>query len=550
MIASRAFGIAAVLALALVSAPPAAAKQKRERLDLQRVRLTLPGAPAAVLPGDVNRDGRPDLVVVLAYTEIESIGVDRIEEMVQISTVVPALFDRRELRLFFGTEDGSYVPGGAPLELPPDLLAIARGPESHPLLALTDAGVSAIEFDDTGALSLLPLIDERPVLAGARTFFSLLQFTADVDGDSDLDLVVPALDGLAIYLSSPEGIARKPIQRVRLPGDRQGTGSTAYRDYPLPRIEDFNGDGRPDLQVGLRRNGLFETHLLLGRGDGTFEGVHAETADCPRARTLVPVALADDAEGSGFPDLSYFGDLDGDARAEAVTMTEIEPEKDSLRANLKQAKKPRQSVEVHRLDDRLRLQTSPASRFEMVGHADFSLDDEPAQLFRDLDGDGRKDLIAITLDFSIFQALKVLTTKRISIGMDFHVWAQEDDLRFRKVEGLDLSEKLKLNLNDLQIGRMAQFAGDFDGDGRIDFVHLGRGTQVTIHRGQPGCRYPAKPDLVIELDEEPQDLMLVKIEDYDDDGYSDLAITRMLPVERQDVTPPVVLDLYLSGGGR
>jgi hypothetical protein len=47
-----------------------------------------------------------------------------------------------------------------------------------------------------------------------------------------------------------------------------------------------------------------------------------------------------------------------------------------------------------------------------------------------------------------------------------------------------------MDLNNLKLGSLAEFAGDFDGDGRADFVHLGRGKEVTIHRGQAGCRYP------------------------------------------------------------
>ena len=105
-----------------------------------------------------------------------------------------------------------------------------------------------------------------------------------------------------------------------------------------------------------------------------------------------------------------------------------------------------------------------------------------------------------------------------------------------------------IDLNNFSIGRLAQFAGDFDGDGRTDFVHLGRGTSVTIHRGQPGCRYSSKPDAVIKLDEAPQDLGLVRVADFDGDGRADLAITSLLPVEQVDVSPPVRLDLYLSGG--
>jgi hypothetical protein len=142
--------------------------------------------------------------------------------------------------------------------------------------------------------------------------------------------------------------------------------------------------------------------------------------------------------------------------------------------------------------------------------------------------------------------LSAMATKRMTIGLDFHVWNQGEDGRFKQVGGLDLSEKLRLDLKRFKVGRLAQFQGDYDGDGRIDFVHFGRGKRITIHRGQPGCRYPQAPDLVLELDEEPQDLELIRVADYDGDGRSDFSITRLLPAEREGESPPVRVDFYLS----
>jgi hypothetical protein len=73
---------------------------------------------------------------------------------------------------------------------------------------------------------------------------------------------------------------------------------------------------------------------------------------------------------------------------------------------------------------------------------------------------------------------------------------------------------------------------------------------VTIHAGRPGCRYPKKPDLSVELEEEPASLDLVRIEDLDGDGRSDIRITRPLERTDPDVSAPVRLDLYLSGEAR
>jgi hypothetical protein len=170
--------------------------------------------------------------------------------------------------------------------------------------------------------------------------------------------------------------------------------------------------------------------------------------------------------------------------------------------------------------------------------------------FIDLDGDGRKDLVTVTLDFSMLQALRALTVKKVGIGLAFHVIAQRADGSFRLVPDQTLEETLNLDLNRVEISRLGQFQGDFDGDGRVDFVHLGRGTNVTIHRGQPGGRYPDKPDLTIALDEEPEDALLVRVRDFDGDGKSDLAITRTLAAPESGASATARLTLELSGDGR
>src|SRR4029079_17256525 len=91
-------------------------------LPLRHVTLDLPSAPAEIVPADLDGDGRKDLVIVMARTEWGEIGTDRIEGLVQISEVVPALFDKREAIAFLARADGTYARLGAPLELPPPVL--------------------------------------------------------------------------------------------------------------------------------------------------------------------------------------------------------------------------------------------------------------------------------------------------------------------------------------------------------------------------------------------------------------------------------------------
>ena len=78
--------------------------------QLQHLEIPLPGAPTVALPVDLNRDGLQDLVVAVAYTEWDQIGIDELTEMreveglVMVMTVVPVVMDRREIRVYLGQE--------------------------------------------------------------------------------------------------------------------------------------------------------------------------------------------------------------------------------------------------------------------------------------------------------------------------------------------------------------------------------------------------------------------------------------------------------------
>ena len=96
--------LAPVIGLLCLLGAPLAAAGSKQALELRHQRLSLPGPPAAIVSTDLDRDGRVDLFVVLAYTEIEQVDFDRFEDMMQFSTVIPTLFDRREGRAFSSTK--------------------------------------------------------------------------------------------------------------------------------------------------------------------------------------------------------------------------------------------------------------------------------------------------------------------------------------------------------------------------------------------------------------------------------------------------------------
>ena len=531
-----------------------------EALSLRRLTLDLPGPPSTVIGTDLNGDGRRDLVVVLAWGEWVEIGDDRTEGLVQFTEVVPALFDRREARAWLGTESGDYVALEKPLPLPTSVLTAEAGPPGVPVLALTDDGIAAIRLADDGReLSLVPLVHDPPVLARAETFLPRLGLVRDMDSDGIADVLHPAADGPAIYRGTPAGLSTTPIVRLHLPGDRREGGRRPKRHYPLPRAQDVNGDSRLDLVVGPIEGADEDdagVWVLEGREGGRFGeprplelgalGIGSSTGTAAEGGSGKPDQEAGHVPKSsgGGRELGWFGDLDGDGRAEVVTVEEL----DRGKGGLAEAKRPLQRYRFHRVADFVPA-TEPYRTAEFEGHVfDVETDTVQVQAFQDLDGDGRRDLVTVSLDFSLMQVFKIMATKRMSVELDFNVHAQGADGVFRKVPDLDLKEKLVFDLKALTLGQFAQFSGDFDGDGRIDFVHLGRGRKVTVHRGGPGCTYPKAPDLAVELDEPIRDLAQVRIEDLNGDRRADIAIARPGPVDEPGVPPPVRLDLYLSEG--
>lgn len=554
--------ILSFIAFFLVSTLPAAAA--REKLALRYLPLPLPGAPSAVVAADVDGDGHRDLAVVVAYTrwsqiEIqESTTMDDVEGLVEVLTVIPSLVERREIRVFPGRPDGGFGPGSIALPIDTSILSVEAGPPGLPVVAMTDDGLSVLRMKPGASgppeLSWEPVLSERSVLAGTATFLPNLGLVRDVDGDQRADVLFPTSEGISVYLAGSQGIQPSPAARVRFPLDGlQRKGRPLVWRYPLPELRDVDGDRRPDLVLFHPEGGLHGFRVLRNLGGGrfgeplaplgTYEAYEADRKERP-----------DDAAGDR-PEAAWFGDLDGDGKAEYVTQEEKGPGDDAgFRKEMEAAKRPHFIYRFHRARADLTMEPKPYQQFEVEGYAlEGSSDEADFKLpggFQDLNGDGKQDLILTTLDFSMLQAVKIMTVQRIGIGLDFHLWCQAAGT-FRPVRGLDLSGKFNLNLNNLKIGHISQFEGDFDGDGRPEFVQMGRGRAVSIHRGRPDCGYSENPDLVVQLEEAPRDLSLAQVRDLDGDGLSDLLVIQpQARAAEKGVTQPVRLDLYLSGGAR
>jgi VCBS repeat protein len=531
-----------LLAVLLSSAVPALCAGRPLPSSLRPLSLDLPGAPAAVISADVDGDGHRDLVVVVAYNQWDEVAItesstmDDVQGLVEVMTIVPAVMDKREVRIYRARPDGSYEPPRV-LALPLSVLGMEAGPPGTPVAVLTDQGVSSLRLGPDGKPALEPLIADPPVMAFTGNFLGDLGLVRDLDGDGIPDLLLPARDGLAVYLGrrKDKALARRAASRLPLPAESWRSVADLEHRFPLPKIQDVNGDGRPDLVFRDPAKRWRSVWVARNAGEGRF-------------LPAMEVAL-----GTGDPKAPnpvWLGDLKGNGLAEVIFRQSLDdPKAGGLRKEMAQAREPKGRLTFRRLSRDLALEKAPYRTFDVTGYG-FESEDSEVELpggFKDLNGDGRPDLVTVTMDLGVAKVLSSLATRRLTVALDFHVWCQQQDGAFRPVKGLDLSGSFRVDLNDLRVSQLSLFSGDFDGDGKLDFVQLGRGKRVTIHRGRADCSFPADPDMAFDLRDEPRDLSLVQIRDLDGDGRADLLVIQPQRAREEGFTPPVRLDLYLSG---
>ncbi len=568
-----------VISFALASLSTPAASARADALDFREQSLELPGAPAALVPADLDGDGLRDLAVVVVYTGWDQIGIeemtemDQVEGLVEVLTIVPVLLDRREVRAYLGRPGGGYEPTGEAIPLPLSVLTLEPGPPGAPAVALTDEGVSALVFDrgasadgSGGTLRFEPVIESPPVLAGAGTFLAGLDLVADVTGDGVLDLLLPAPEGLAVHRGTATGLEPVAVAVGPRPGDGAALDSRVV-DYPLPRFADLDGDRLPDLLFRTPGGGRGHRFVARNLGGGRFG---APVALDPREeREPAEDAEGEDEEdGEGGHELVFVGRMQPSGPATAVSVESLGEEDAGLREEMRQAREPDHRLHFRPLDRAgastgLAIDTERAERppQQVTGYVpgDWSGgdggDDETGDFtlpggFQDLNGDGRTDLVTVTNDISLMKAMALLATRRLTLDLGFHPWCQTPEGRLVRAPGPPLESRLSIDLDDIELRRRSLFAGDFDADGRADFLQLGRPKRIGVHRGRADCSYPERPDATIVLRDPIRDLALVEVIDLDGDGRADLAVTHPQAVDERGVTPPVRLDLYLSGGAR
>jgi FG-GAP-like repeat/Abnormal spindle-like microcephaly-assoc'd, ASPM-SPD-2-Hydin len=270
-------------------------------------------APSQIATGDVNGDGKLDLVVLVGGPVSGASGW--------------------ALDVLLGNGDGTFgspivaLQGNSSSNIAlsiPLILADLNGDKILDVAVLDDSGVNAFLGQGDGTFKASGVY---PAGAGASSFVA-----ADYNNDGKIDIVVGNQSGgLGILLGNGDGtfapvmLFNSQLSEVAATADFDsdgtpdlvtyqnillGNGDGTFRVLPaqqLPgggtvRVVDVNGDGKLDL-VG--RGGYGDIEYALGNGDGTFGTPIVLVTQYKFATAYTRFVLATDFNNDKMPDIGF-----------------------------------------------------------------------------------------------------------------------------------------------------------------------------------------------------------------------------------------------------
>lgn len=315
-----------------------------------------------------------------------------------------------------------------------------------------------------------------------------------IDDSERALLIVPCTEGYWLYYPDEDYETAHAIttEHFHMVAENQ------YSVRPAKtHLADVNGDGRDDLafshldrlQVHYQESGQFHTE--------------------PDLKLDLQIITQVDRESWEFlPTLVGFEirDFDGDDLADLFVYKTVVQRKAVIN--------DKKQYQLYR---------NRGGRFEFIPDQAFVLKslDEPEIL--DFDGDGKLDLITGYFEFSAGNIIKALLAKRITFELSFFLY-EEDGFPDQPDENRDVSVRISLSNMDENFAPAVEVEGDFDGDGRLDFLLQSADEEVEVFLGlaQPGRLFEKKASVKLATFACNED----HVADFNGDGRADLAFAR------------------------
>lgn len=452
-------------------------------LGLRRIEMKPEGRPDSVLTHDLDGDGLGDLL----------------------------LRDRRRVSVFFLRPDGPPSTPDLAFDLPDDAVFVdlsdVDGDGAGDLALMTPEGVKVVRFTgrEASAASRFEALcrDDlvlRPVPAADVRWSDVL---FDIDGEGGEDALLATDEGYRVFLRGavdggfrPGGLVPvAPVGSIDL-SPRSDLGVVS-QTLEMPRVftGDVEGDGRPEL---LTFDGRV-VRVFARPPDDAPDGAWLLLDE--RALYDTEVSLPEEYLSSRLIEVA---DLDGDGRAGLMVVRSMEGALDFFA-------------------------TSDAGRFAERRTLQLEGWILPPDLI-DLDGDGRVDLVAPTVEeIGYLKLAKIFVSQ--GFQMRFWTFKNRPGVRFARTpdEVREITVPLKYDTSggraSVEYQAFHSFDGDFDGDGVHDFVVKTGADVLGVFRGTSDGAFSAEPDVMIEIPDASAHLSVEEyLFDLDRDGRCDLLL--------------------------
>lgn len=530
--------------------------------------VTLPASPFGAAAGDVDGDGTGDLALLLVYPAWGS-GTEFTDTAEGTSVdVVSAITDRRELLVFRLTPEGPR-PLAAPLRVGREVLAIDGRSARGPVVVLTDdgpkklvlgaapaatgvAGSPAPAADASGpagdaapppadavadgsaqgpVLELAPIARLRPLFAGAETVATSLRLLQDIDRDGTAEVLVPTLGALSVV-----SLAGGTPGDVPVTFRRARSGASGSFSQSVPRLSDFDRDGNVDaLEVDRGRQ---RASLRRGTARGTFGAAVTWDFATLLKKELETVTKDEMSSNAEFVDVL---DTDGDGTLEVVVIR-YDPIKETLFGALRAARGLPGTLSFYPLRSDGSLGPARES-VKTTGIMTSGLLPRSSSAFVDLDGDGKPEIVTLTIDVGVLGIARALASGVGKFDVGLRVYHRGPS-GYAEVKDAMPEFQFKIGLSSEELTRTAEMPGDVDGD-RIDDLVVVDDRTVNLHRGAKGGRVATKPTATLTLQKPLRSFFGTRWLDLDGDGALDLVAFEALDPQKDTPSRPVQMEILV-----
>jgi len=242
--------------------------------------------PSVVATGDLNGDGRPDLVVSggSSQTVYDTAGK-------------PTTYFNGKLRALFGDGRGGFVPSSQDIDLTDRVTAIAFADlnKDGRMDLIANAGTKVLVFTGAGAGGLRAAVSYAANAVGPGAEIVV----GDFNKDGALDVAASGYRQIGVNQFTKAPILESEIA-VLFNNGKGGLGAPVLTHIAggarlTLAAADFNGDGRTDLAAGTAS----DVKILISSGNGTFSFPSA--INKPGLASLA----AADLDGDGQADLVW-----------------------------------------------------------------------------------------------------------------------------------------------------------------------------------------------------------------------------------------------------